>query len=86
MPQENCYLNNDAWKEEKMLKIVFGFLFFMWLGVHYYIVTGIYHGLADTPKETVVEEGQVDYENMTPEELQKAFDAMQKEQQEKLAN
>jgi len=53
--------------------------------VHYYIVTGIYHGLADTPKETVVEEGQVDYENMTPEELQKAFDAMQKEQQEKLA-
>lgn len=85
MPQENCYLNNDAWKEEKMLKIVFGFLFFMWLGVHYYIVTGIYHGLADTPKETVVEEGQVDYENMTPEELQKAFDAMQKEQQEKLA-
>ena len=85
MPQENCYLNNDAWKEEKMLKIVFGFLFFMWLGVHYYIVTGIYHGLADTPKETVVEDGQVDYENMTPEELQKAFDAMQKEQQEKLA-
>lgn len=85
MPQENCYLNNDAWKEEKMLKIVFGFLFFMWLGVHYYIVTGIYHGLADTPKETVMEEGQVDYENMTPEELQKAFDAMQKEQQEKLA-
>lgn len=68
-----------------MLKIVFGFLFFMWLGVHYYIVTGIYHGLADTPKETVVEEGQVDYENMTPEELQEAFDAMQKEQQEKLA-
>jgi hypothetical protein len=85
LPQENCYLNNDAWKEEKMLKIVFGFLFFMWLGVHYYIVTGIYHGLAETPKETVVEEGQVDYENMTPEELQEAFDAMQKEQQEKLA-
>jgi hypothetical protein len=69
-----------------MLKIVFGFLFFLWLGVHYNIVAGIYNGLSGSSNETVLEEGELDYENMTPEELQKAFEELQKKQQEKFGN
>ena len=69
-----------------MLKIVFGFLFFLWLGVHYNIVVGIYNGLSGSSNETVLEEGELDYENMSPEELQKAFEDLQKKQQEKFGN
>jgi hypothetical protein len=69
-----------------MLKIVFGFLFFLWLGVHYNIVVGIYNGLSGSSNEAVLEEGELDYENMSPEELQKAFEELQKKQQEKFGN
>lgn len=69
-----------------MLKIVFGFLFFLWLGVHYNIVVGIYNGLSGSSNETVLEEGELDYESMSPEELQKAFEELQKKQQEKFGN
>lgn len=69
-----------------MLKIVFSFLFFLWLGVHYNIVVGIYNGLSGSSNETVLEEGELDYENMSPEELQKAFEELQKKQQEKFGN
>lgn len=68
----------------KMLKIFLGLLLFLWLGVHYHIVTGIYYGLSGTSDDVVLEEGEIDYENMSPEELKKAFEALQKKQQQEL--
>ena len=62
-----------------IIKLVIFFLILIWLSINYKIVSTIYcNYFCETPKAEV-EEGEIDYESMTPEELQKAFEKLQQE-------
>ena len=62
-----------------IIKLVIFFLILIWLSINYKIVSTIYcNYFCENPKAEV-EEGEIDYESMTPEELQKAFEKLQQE-------
>ena len=62
-----------------IIKLVIFFLILIWFAINYKIVSTIYcNYLCEAPKAEV-EEGEIDYESMTPEELQKAFEKLQQE-------
>ena len=51
----------------------------LWLAINYKIISTIYcNYFCEAPKNEV-EEGEIDYESMSPEELQKAFEKLQQE-------
>ncbi len=51
----------------------------LWFAINYKIISTIYcNYFCEAPKNEV-EEGEVDYESMSPEELQKAFEKLQQE-------
>ncbi|MDA9221310.1 hypothetical protein N9O82_00115 [Methylophilaceae bacterium] len=51
----------------------------LWLAINYKIISTIYcNYFCEAPKKEV-EEGEIDYESMSSEELQKAFEKLQQE-------
>ncbi len=51
----------------------------LWLAINYKIISTIYcNYFCEAPKKEV-EEGEIDYESMSPEELKKAFEKLQQE-------
>ena len=51
----------------------------LWLAINYKIISTIYcNYFCEAPKNEV-EEGEIDYESMSPEELKKAFEKLQQE-------
>jgi hypothetical protein len=61
------------------IKIIILFLLFIWFSINYKIISTIYcNYFCEAPKNEVAE-GEVDYESMSPEELQKAFEKLQQE-------
>ena len=62
-----------------IIKFVIFFLILIWFAINYKIVSTIYCNYFCEAPKSVVEEGEVDYESMTPGELQKAFEKLQQE-------
>jgi hypothetical protein len=51
----------------------------IWLAINYKIISTIYCNYFCEAPQKEVEEGEIDYESMSPEELQKAFEKLQQE-------
>jgi hypothetical protein len=62
-----------------IIKLVVFFLILIWLSINYKIVSTIYCNYFCEAPKVEVEEGEINYESMTPEELQKAFEKLQQE-------
>lgn len=62
-----------------IIKLVIFFLILIWFAINYKIVSTIYCNYFCEAPKAEVEEGEIDYESMSPEELQKAFEKLQQE-------
>ena len=62
-----------------LIKLLVLLFIFIWISINYKIIATIYCNYFCEAKKMDVEEGEVDYESMSPEELQKAFEKLQEE-------
>lgn len=51
----------------------------IWLAINYKIISTIYCNYFCEAPQKEIKDGEIDYESMSPEELQKAFEKLQQE-------
>ena len=75
----NFFEEAEVYVKRSLIRIGVLLMVILWLAINYKIISTIYcNYFCEAPKKEV-EEGEIDYESMSPEELKKAFEKLQQE-------